>query len=93
MNAKLIRLAERRAALVEQSASQRAALYQATEPWRNVLARADQGLAVVHYVKNHPLWLVSAGGALLTMLGPGRLWRWLGRGLFAWRMVNRFRRG
>ncbi|HEY0721189.1 MAG TPA: YqjK-like family protein [Gammaproteobacteria bacterium] len=91
MNAKLSRLAQRRTLLIEQAAQQRAALSQASEPWRNLLARADQGIAVLRYLKNHPVWLASAGGALLAVLGPGRLWRWFGRGLFAWRMVQRLR--
>lgn len=91
MNAKLIRLAERRACLIEQTAKQRAALAQEAEPLRTVLARADQGLAVVRYLKSHPLWLVSGGGTLIALLGPGRLWRWFGRGLVGLQMVNRIR--
>ena len=47
MNEKLIRLAERRERLVAQAAAQRMALAQNIEPWRNPLARADQGLAAL----------------------------------------------
>lgn len=91
MNNALSRLAERRAHLIEESARQRAALSQESVPWRIVLARADEGIAIVRYVKSHPVRLISAGSILLAVAGPGRIWRWLGRGVVAWRMVYRSR--
>lgn len=91
MNKTLIRLAERRAFLIEESTRQRVALSQESVPWRIVLARADEGIAVVRYVKNHPVRLIGAGSILLAVIGPGRLWRLLGRGVIAWRMANRLR--
>lgn len=90
MNEKLNRLAERRAFLIDQSAQQRAALSREAEPWRNLLAYADQGVAALRYAKSHPAWLVGTGGMLLAAVGPRRILRWLGRGLFAWRMIYRF---
>jgi hypothetical protein len=91
MNKSLIRLAERRAFLMEESARQRIALTQETVPWRIVLERADEGIAVVRYVKSHPAMLISAGTILLAVVGPGRILRLLGRGVLAWRMAYRFR--
>lgn len=91
MNKKFIRLAERRACLIEQVKQQRAAMSEEAEPWRVALARADEGLAALHYVKNHPVLLVGGTSILLAVVGPGRLWRWLGRGWVAMRMVNKVR--
>lgn len=91
MNEKLTRLAERREYLINQAAKQRTALTHEAVPWRSLMEHADQGLAVVRYLKNHPMWLVGATGALFTALGPGRVWRWLGRGLIGLQMLNRLR--
>jgi hypothetical protein len=91
MNKSLIRLAERRAFLMEESARQRDALSQEAVPWRIVLERADEGIAVVRYVKSNPAILISAGTILLAAVGPGRILRMLGRGVLAWRIAYRFR--
>lgn len=93
MNTNLTRLAARRAHLIERAASQRLTLARQVEPWRLVLERADHSLVVLRYLKTHPLWLAAAGGTLLYVLGPGRIWRWIGRGMLAWRMAARLRFG
>ena len=90
MNDKLIRLAERRERLVAQAAAQRMALAQNIEPWRTPLARADQGLAALRYIKNHPAWIVG-GVALLAILRPSRIGKWLGRGWVTWQMMRKLR--
>jgi phage antirepressor YoqD-like protein len=90
MNQALIRLTERKRLLIEQAAIQRATVAQEIEPWRPVVARADQGLALGRYLKSHPLLLVG-GAALVAAVGRGRLVRWLGRGMFAWRMISNLR--
>ncbi|MCD6708023.1 MAG: YqjK-like family protein [Thiobacillus sp.] len=95
MNEKLIRLAERRERLIAQAAAQRLALAQNIEPWRAPLARADQGLAVLRYLKGHPAWIVG-GIALLAALRPGRvsaagIGKWLTRGWATWQMVRKLR--
>lgn len=90
MNEKSIRLAERRERLVAQAAAQRMALAQNIEPWRNPLARADQGLAALRYIKSHPAWIVG-GVALLAALRPGRAGKWLRRGWVTWQMVHKLR--
>lgn len=90
MNKKLIPLAERRERLIAQAAAQRLALAQNIEPWRVPLARADQGLAALRYIKSHPGWLIG-GGLLLAALRPGRVGKWLGRGWVAWQMISKLR--
>lgn len=95
MNEKLIRLAERREHLVAQIATQRLALAQNIEPWRVPLARADQGLAALRYIRRHPAWIV-AGVTLLAALRPrsvraAGIGKWLTRGWATWRLVNRLR--
>lgn len=91
MNEKLTKLAERREYLINQAANQRVELTRDTVPWRGLMERADQGIAAVRYLRNHPVWLVGATGAMLTAIGPGRVWRWLGRGLIGLQMLNRLR--
>lgn len=91
MSTKLTQLAERRKCLIDQSSQQRTMLAQAVHPWRETLARADQGIAALHYVKQHPLWLVAAGGLVLSIAGPSRVWRWLGRGMVGLQLLSRLR--
>ena len=90
MNEKLIRLAERRERLVANAAAQRMALAQYIEPWRIPLARADQGLAALRFIKSHPAWIVG-GGVLLAALRPGRVGKWLRRGWVTWQILNQLR--
>ncbi|MDP2155884.1 MAG: YqjK-like family protein [Sulfuricella sp.] len=90
MNDKLIRLAERRERLVAQAAAQRMALAQNIEPWRNPLARVDQVLVALRYIKSHPAWIVG-GVVLLAALQPGRIGKWLGRGWVTWQMMHKLR--
>lgn len=90
MNDKLIRLAERRERLVAQAAAQRMTLAQSIEPWRTPLARADQGLAALRYIKSHPAWIVG-GVVLLAALRPNRIGKWLGRGWVTWQMMRKLR--
>ncbi|MDP4029477.1 MAG: YqjK family protein [Gallionella sp.] len=89
MNEKLIRLAERRKRLVARAAAQRMALAQSIGPWRLPLARVDQGLAALRYVRNHPAWI--AGGVLLAAWRLGRTGKWLQLGWVAWQMRHKLR--
>jgi len=90
MNEKLTRLAERRERLVAQVAAQRMALAQDIEPWRIPLARVDQGLATLRYIKSHPAWIVG-GAALLAALRPRRVGKWLQLGWVTWQMRHKLR--
>jgi|JI10StandDraft_1071094.scaffolds.fasta_scaffold1030037_2 hypothetical protein len=90
MNKKLLRIAEERNRLIAKAASQRGTLALAVEPWRMPLARADQGLAALRYIKTHPLPIVG-GIVLLALLRPGNAGKWLGRAFVAWRVLHGWR--
>ncbi|MDO9372670.1 MAG: YqjK-like family protein [Gammaproteobacteria bacterium] len=92
MNAKLTELANRRAVLVARAATQRAVLAQAYAPWRGPLAIVDQGLVAVRYIRNHPALLVGVV-ALVAVLRPKRVARWLQRGWVTWGAVLAVKRG
>ncbi len=87
MNQKLIRLSERREHLVAQAASQRIALGQALEPWLKPLSLADQGLAMLRFIRNRPVWLVG-GGLLLSALRFNSLRKCLRYGWIAWLFIR-----
>lgn len=84
-------LAERREHLIAQAAAQRVALAQSIEPWRVPLARVDQGLSVLTYIRRHPTWIVG-GGLLVAALWPGWAIPWFRRGWVAWRFLHKLRR-
>ena len=89
MNERLTRLAERRCRLITQAAAQRKTLAQDIEPWRIPLARVDQGLAALRFVRSHPAWIV--GGVLLAALRLGRTGKWLQLGWVTWQMRHKLR--
>ena len=90
MKAKLIRLAERRKRLVAEAAAQRTALALSVQPWRVPLALADHGISVLRIIKRHPA-LLAGGVALIGMLRPVRLGKWLQRGWLGWQIFNKLR--
>jgi len=88
MNNKLIRLSERRERLVAQTAAQRRILAKSIEPWRTPLARVDRGLAALHYLRNHPVWIVG-GISLLAAFRPNRVGKWLQLGWVTWQLSRK----
>jgi hypothetical protein len=92
MNPKLIEIALRRERLIAQAAQQRTALAQSVQPWRTPLALADQGLVALRYLKQHPAW-VAGGVAVVVMLRPRAVGKWVGRVWLLWKMVHRLRSG
>jgi len=84
-------LVERRENLIKLAAAQRAALAQDIEPWRIPLARVDQGLTALRAIKRNPVWIVG-GVAVLTVLRPYRVMKWLRGGWVAWQMLRGLRR-
>lgn len=88
MNAKLVKLAERRATLVARAAVQRAELAQRLEPWRGPLAVVDQGVAAIRYIKSHPE-IMAAMVMFAVVIRPRRISSWLRRGWVLWRMARR----
>ena len=91
MNERMIQLAERREHLIALAATQRTALARNIEPWRMPLALADQGLAALRYIKNHPAWLIG-GVALFAVVRPKGLGKWMRRGWVAWRIMRKLGR-
>jgi len=79
MKKKLALLDERRKQLIEQAAEQRIELAQNFEPFRTSIALIDTGMVAVKYVKQHPVLMVG-GAALLGLLRPTRLGKWLQSG-------------
>lgn len=90
MKAKLIRLAERRERLIAQAAAQRTALAQSIQPWRVPLALADHGISALRIIKSHPA-LLAGGVALIGILRPVRMGKWLQRGWLGWQIFNKLR--
>lgn len=90
MKKKLLRLAERRERVLQQIAAQRTALGQSIEPWRNPLARVDQGLVALRYIRSRPAWMIG-GGLLIAALRIGHAGKWLGRAWLAWQVVRKVR--
>jgi len=78
---------QRREALVERSAAQRAALARAAEPFRSRLAALDRAASAV---RGHPFLAAMAAGAVL-LLGRRKLLRWALRALTAFSVVRRIR--
>jgi len=92
MNPELRHLAERRRRLVARSATQRSALARDLEALRAPLALADQGLAVLQYVRRHPA-LIAGAALLLAVLRPRLTGRWLRRGWVIWQVGRTLRSG
>ncbi|WP_173064482.1 YqjK family protein [Sulfurimicrobium lacus] len=83
-------MAERRERLIAQAAAQRMALAQGVEPWRIPLARVDQGLAALHYIKSHPAWIVGSA-VLLAALRISRVWKQLRSARATWQRMHKQR--
>ena len=83
-----IRLAEialRKERLAVRIEHQRIAVAAAWQRWEKPATLVDRGVAVVKFLKSHPL-LLAAGVALVTVLRVRKLKGWLGRGLMLWRI-------
>ena len=89
MNKKLLKLALRREYLVLEASKQRVQIAQAVDAWRAPLALADKGLAVISFVKKHPVWMAGGSAILLKVLRPSRVGKWLSRGWVAWQLLRK----
>lgn len=83
MTSRLIDLAVRRGELKARIEMQRGALALHAQPLVAALAKGDQVLAGVDWLKRHP-GAVGAAVAALVVLKPRRAWRWARRGLVIW---------
>ncbi len=80
-------LLQRRAQLLEKIADQRQQVSALSAHWHRPLQIADQGLAVVTYVRNHPILLgggvvmlmVRRRGVLGALSGAWRIWKMYSR--------------
>jgi YqjK-like protein len=94
MSERAITLAQRRSALRTHCAVQRGELATAVSEIQSRLGAVDRGIHMMRRYAAPPI-LVVGGIALLVILGPRRLVRWLGRGavfLTAGRRVMRLLR-
>lgn len=89
MNEKFLKLAQRREHLVLEAAKQRVQLAQAVEVWREPLALAEQGLAAISFIKNHPILMAASTAVLVRLVRKSFMGKWLGRGMMAWRLVRK----
>jgi YqjK-like protein len=86
MNEKMFELMQRRGELLARIASQREQIAEIGAQWRIPLALADQGMAVVLFLRRHPL-LVAGVVAIFVIRRRGVTG--LGRGV--WRVWNGYR--
>ncbi len=91
MNQKRISPGERRLQLVAQITAQRALLALEMEPMRAHLALADKGVAVVRYIRQHPV-ITLGGGLFLALMRTRGAGKWLQRGWLFWQMGRRLRK-
>jgi hypothetical protein len=84
MNPKLLELATRHGALQARIDEQRRLLAQHSVPLEAALARGDQVLKGVDWLKHHPA-AVGVAVAVAVIARPRRAVRWARRGFFLWR--------
>ena len=80
MSERTLTLAQRRLALRAHCAVQRAELAATMEQIHSRLGNVDRTIHVLRYYAARPV-LIAGGIGLLAMIGPRRLFRWVGRGL------------
>lgn len=89
MNKKLLVLAQRRERLVLEAAQQRMQFAQAIEAWRGPLTLADQGLAAISFIKNHPFYVAGISAILVRLFRKSFIGKWLLRGKIALQLVQK----
>jgi|GEM_PF-572033 len=82
---RLIEFARRKERLITRIEQQRIALSGEWHVWEKPAALVDRGIAVVGFLKSHPL-LIAAGVAVVAVLRLHKFKGWLGRGLMMWRI-------
>ncbi len=79
MSERTLRLAHRRAALRAHCALQREEIAHLANNIESRLGSVDHGINMVRRYASHPA-LLAGGLVFLTLLGPRRILRWVGRG-------------
>lgn len=83
-NEQLIDVARRKERLIARCDGQRLLVAQTLRRWEQPARAIDRAWSVVHFLRHHPVALALAvAGAMV--LGRRHLFKWAGRGLFAWR--------
>ncbi|MDP1660095.1 MAG: YqjK-like family protein [Methylotenera sp.] len=90
MKRKLALISQRREQLTDQATKQRTALAEEMEHLRPTLSLADRGLSIARYVKQHPSITIGSA-ALLGILRPTRVGKWLQRGWGAFLLARNLR--
>lgn len=91
MSKKLCILVKRREALVEEAVQQRLLLKQIVDSWRARLVIADQSIALVAHIKQHPVLAIGASFGMLTLMRSSLMCKWFRRGWLAWQVVRKVR--
>jgi hypothetical protein len=91
MSKKLCILAKRREALVEEAVQQRLMLKQIVDSWRTRLIIADQSIALVAHIRQHPALAIGASLGMLTLMRSSLMRKWFRRGWLTWQVVRKVR--
>ena len=88
MDKRLVQLHRERGELLKRIVVQRASLAGQLVPLQNASSIADRAVGLLRtgmqFLRDHPVAVALAVSAF-GLRKPGRSWRWLQRGLFAWR--------
>ncbi|OGA69505.1 MAG: hypothetical protein A3G83_01255 [Betaproteobacteria bacterium RIFCSPLOWO2_12_FULL_68_20] len=87
MRERLIALRERRAELLVRAAAERAELAGWIARTDALAGWASAGASLLAELKRHPLWIALAA-ALLALLRPRRVVKWLATGWSLWRVAR-----
>ncbi|HTY99133.1 MAG TPA: YqjK family protein [Rhodocyclaceae bacterium] len=87
MNPARLELALKKQRLQLQSATQRQDFARHAAALAPALGLADRARAGAAWLRRHPELPVAAAAALVV-LRPHTVWRWLSRGVFAWRAAR-----
>ena len=85
MNSREMTLAQRRRALIERSAAQRASILEGAAPLASKAASLDR---VIDYVRRYPVAAAAAAGAI-ALVGPRRLFDLGTRALTLYMLLRR----
>ena len=89
MNKKLHLLAQRRERLILVAAQQRVQLAQVVDAWRAPLALADQGFAIISFIKQHPILMAASTALVVRLVRKSFIGKWFSRGMMAWQLVRK----
>lgn len=92
MSPRQLELALRRQRLQLEAASQRRTIAEEAGGLVPLLAAGDRVRAGMHYLRQHPEWVVAAA-LVVVVVKPRAAFRWARRGVLVWQISRRARRG